>query len=67
MPEFTKVDRHSDEPPSGRARRQLADRAALIRLLDEWMQSDQAEQRATFQALRRALDEDRPAGYKLFS
>jgi hypothetical protein len=31
------------------------------------MKGDEAEQRATFQFLRRALDEDRPAGYKLFS
>jgi hypothetical protein len=30
------------------------------------MQDDEAEQRATLQTLRRALDEDRPAGYKLF-
>jgi len=30
------------------------------------MQGDEAEQRATFEALRRSLDEGRPAGYKLF-
>ena len=42
------------------------DPSALARLLDEWMQGDETEQRATFEALRRSLDEDRPAGYKLF-
>ena len=39
----------------------------LAKLFDEWMQGDQAEQRETFEMLRRSLDEDRPAGYKLFS
>jgi len=43
------------------------DPAALARLLDEWMQGDEAEQRDTFEFLRQALDEDRPAGYKFFS
>lgn len=41
--------------------------SALARLFDEWMQGDATEQRETFEALRRSLDEDRPAGYKLFS
>ena len=40
---------------------------ALAKLLDEWMQGDDTDQRATFEILRRALDEDRPEGYKLFS
>lgn len=31
------------------------------------MQGDAAEQRETFEVLRRSLDEDRPAGCKLFS
>ncbi len=43
------------------------DPSALARLLEEWMQGDETEQRQTFEVLRRALDEDRPAGYKLFS
>jgi hypothetical protein len=43
------------------------DPSALTKLFDEWMHGDEAEQRQTFEALRRALDEDRPAGYKLFS
>lgn len=43
------------------------DRSALAKLLDEWMQGDEREQRETFAALRRSLDEDRPDGYKLFA
>jgi hypothetical protein len=43
------------------------DRSALAKLLDEWMQDDEADQRETFEVLRRSLDEDRPDGYKLFS
>ncbi len=50
----------------GILRRQNAGPSALVRLLDEWMQSDGDEQRETFEELRRLLDEDRPAGYKLF-
>ena len=41
--------------------------AALAKLLDEWMREDDTDQRETFELLRRALDEDRPEGYKLFS
>jgi len=41
--------------------------SALTRLLDEWMQGDEKDQRETFELLRRSLDEDRPEGYKLFS
>ena len=40
---------------------------ALAKLLDEWMREDDTDQRETFEFLRRALDEDRPEGYKLFS
>ena len=43
------------------------DRSALTKLLDEWMQGDEREQRETFDILRRSLDEDRPDGYKLFT
>jgi len=43
------------------------DAAALAKLLDEWMQGDEMEQRETFEVLRRSLDEGRPEGYKLFS
>ena len=46
---------------------QKPDPSALARLFDEWMQGDESEQRETFEILRRSLDEDRPAGYKLFS
>jgi len=31
------------------------------------MQGDRSEQQATFEIVRRSLDEDRPEGYKLFS
>ena len=44
-----------------------ADPLALAKLFDEWMNGDEAEQRDTFEFLRNALDEDRPAQYKLFS
>jgi len=40
--------------------------SALANLLDEWMHGDETEQRETFEALRRSLDENRPEGYKLF-
>jgi len=43
------------------------DPSALAKLLDEWMQGDETDQRETFEVLRRALDEDRSEGYKLFS
>jgi hypothetical protein len=43
------------------------DPSALAKLLDEWMREDDADQRETFELLRRALDEDRPEGYRLFS
>jgi hypothetical protein len=66
MPDPTKLDQNSRESQLGQSLRGRTDPAALVRLLDEWMQDDEAEQRATFQTLRRALDEDRPAGYKLF-
>jgi hypothetical protein len=39
---------------------------ALAKLLDEWMQGDETEQRETFEVLRRSLDEDRPEGARLF-
>lgn len=42
---------------------------ALIDLLDSWLAVDEEgarEQRETMQYLRKALDENRPPGYKLF-
>jgi hypothetical protein len=68
MPDTSK----HDQPPrvlvqQDRQRPQKADPSALARLFDEWMQGDEAEQRETFEVLRRSLDEDRPAGYKFFS
>jgi len=41
--------------------------SALAKLMDEWMQGDEKDQRETFELLRRSLDQHRPAGYKLFS
>jgi hypothetical protein len=40
------------------------DSSALAKLLDEWMKGEESEQRETFEALSRSLDEDRPDGYK---
>lgn len=66
MPSITKadLDRGSvrGEPPL----RSRPDPGALSRLLSAWMEEDEDEQRATFEFLRRALDENRPPGYKLF-
>ena len=42
----------------------------LVDLLDSWLnvdEDDAREQRETMQYLRKALDENRPPGYKLFS
>jgi hypothetical protein len=66
MPEPAKLDQNLRESPLGQSLRGRTDPIALVRLLDEWMQDNEAEQRATFQTLRGALDEDRPPGYKLF-
>ena len=54
-------------PQQESVRPQELDPPALAKLLDEWMLGDEAEQRETFECLRRCLDEDRPEGYKLFS
>ena len=43
------------------------DPSALARLFSKWIAGDEAEQKGTLEWLRRSLDEDRPAGYKLFS
>lgn len=68
MPDTTKPDQTSRSPREPEPRRTpKVDPAALARLFDEWMAGDEAEQRETFELLRRSLDEDRPAGYKLFS
>lgn len=58
------MDERLDErsvPKAGRI-----DPAVLKRVLNEWMQGDEAEQRDTFETLRQALDKDRPPAYKLF-
>jgi hypothetical protein len=42
------------------------DPAALAKLLKQWMEGDETEQRETFNLPRRSFDEGRPDGYKLF-
>jgi hypothetical protein len=54
-------------PPRQESGRPRLDTAALEQLLGGWMRGDATEQSETFEILRRSLDEDRPAGYKLFS
>jgi len=58
MPDTVKPDQTTRRRPDPRE---------LEHLLEEWMQGNAAEQRETFEVLRRSLDEARPAGYKLFS
>ena len=43
------------------------DAAAIAKLMEALTQGDEAEQRETFEALKRGLDEHRPEGSKLFS
>jgi hypothetical protein len=38
----------------------MPDPAALVKLLGEWMDGDETQQRETFGLLRRSLDEQRP-------
>ena len=65
MPETTKSSPRPEGLDSCRPEQKGTDPVALAWLPDEWMQGDEAEQQATFDFLRRALDEGRPAGYKL--
>jgi len=67
MPDTTKSEPNPLNSQPDRPVRSRLDAAALSRLLDEWMQGDETEQRETFKFLRQALDGQRPAGYKLFS
>jgi hypothetical protein len=65
MPDTAKFDHPSQAPlhresPSG----SKTDPFALAKLLNEWMQGDETEQRETFEALCRSWDEDRPEGYR---
>ena len=67
MPNTTRSDQTRRIPGAPESvRPPKPDPSTLARLLDEWMQGDETEQRETFEALRRSLDENRPAGYKLF-
>jgi iron only hydrogenase large subunit-like protein len=68
MPETSRRDhsvREREQQENPRTRR--VDPSALAELFDEWLHGDEAEQRETFETLRRSLDDDRPVGYKLFS
>lgn len=60
------MDRQPDNTGEVKVLRPQSDPTALIRLLDEFARGDEAEQRETFEALKRALDEgrrrDRPPG-----
>ncbi|GEM_PF-4356981 len=47
--------------------RRRPDATAIAKLMEALMQGDEAEQKETFEALKRGLDEHRPEGYKLFS
>jgi hypothetical protein len=67
MPDTTRRGQPLRIPPQDPVRPPKPDPSALAKLLDEWMSGDEAEQRETFEILRRSLDEDRPEGYKLFS
>jgi hypothetical protein len=68
MPETSKRDMSVRAPAEQEVLcTRTTDPSALAKLFDEWMHGDEAEQRDTFEFLRNALDEDRPAGYKLFS
>jgi hypothetical protein len=57
----------TDDERQETLRMHKVDPSALAKLFDEWMQGDEVEQRETFEMLRHSLDEDRPAGYKIFS
>jgi hypothetical protein len=66
MPDTTKHRQHRIPRQRESERSRLPDPEALVKLLDEWMVGDETEQREAFSFLRRALDEQRPDGYKLF-
>ena len=66
MPGVTRADLDNTVANSCRTIGERSDPDALARLLEAWMEGDEAEQRETFEFLRQALDEDRPPGYKLF-
>jgi hypothetical protein len=56
-------------PPPIDPEEQAARNQALIKLLDSWMnvsEEEAQEQRETFEALKKGMDEHRPPGYKLF-
>lgn len=58
----TPPDRRDDE----RRREQIRRNQAALEMLREWDQEDPEEQRATWEFLKRALDEDRSGQRPLF-
>lgn len=63
-------ERRNDRSPAKQPAKETEVNQALIDLLDSWLavdEEDAREQRETMQHLRKALDENRPPGYKLFS
>ena len=67
MPETVKVDtKNASLHPATELLHPRPDPLVILRLLNEWMQGEEQEQKDTFQFLRQALDENRPQGAKLF-
>jgi hypothetical protein len=66
MPELNRQP-EDVQPQDAPLLRPTTDATALVRLLEEFARGDEAEQRETFEFLKRALDEGRRPGYKLFS
>jgi len=62
----TPVREPTDEEREARRQEQIRRNQALIALLDELEQEDPEEQRATWEFVKRALDDDRPSYRKLF-
>jgi hypothetical protein len=56
----------AERKPESRHLARRSDPAALAKLLREWREGDEQEQRETGEYLLRALDEARPEGSKLF-
>ncbi len=56
----------TSEEREAKRQEQIRRNQGLIDLLDELEQEDPEDQRATWEFLKRALDEDRPSSRKLF-
>jgi len=58
----TETERHDEE----RRQEQIRRNQAALEMLRQWDQEDPDEQRATWEFLKHALDEDRPGQRPLF-